>query len=358
MNSPSLASILAIAACLLATAAASLPAREKPRHGLALPARWEYTAPLLSPEKRDKDPSVAQKDPTFVCVDGTWHVFMTVKLEGRSIIEYCSFKTWDQADAAERTPLQIADGKYYCAPQVFYFRPHKKWYLIYQRGVPGAKKLDISFSTTTAIGKPASWTRAKSIFTPAQTDPRGKGGLDFWVICDAERAYLFFTTLDGRMWRMSTKLADFPHGWGDYKLALRANIFEASHTYTLPRGQYLTVIEANPGGRRYYQAYLADRLDGEWRPLADTERTPFAGAANCRPAPGAKAWTDNISHGELLRSGNDETLPVDPANLRFVFQGALQQEKAGRPYGKIPWRLGLLTPAAPEPTKRKGKPAD
>jgi hypothetical protein len=56
---------------------------------------------------------------------------------------------------------------------------------------------------------------------------------------------------------------------------LRDDIFGASHTYRL-RGidRYLTVVEAQAGGRRYYKAYLADRLDGAWTPLAATSDRP------------------------------------------------------------------------------------
>jgi hypothetical protein len=74
-------------------------------------------------------------------------------------------------------------------------------------------------------------------------------------------------------------------------------------------------------GRRYYKAYLADRLKGEWIPLADTADRPCAGWNNIRPAAGVEPRTDNISHGELVRDGWDETLTVDPGNLRFIFQG-------------------------------------
>ncbi len=31
-----------------------------------IPAAWEYSAPLIAPEKRDHEPSRAQKDPTLV----------------------------------------------------------------------------------------------------------------------------------------------------------------------------------------------------------------------------------------------------------------------------------------------------
>lgn len=315
---------------------------------LKLPTMWQCTGPLISPEKRATLPSRAQKDPTLVFAGGKWHVFMTVKLPGSSAIEYCSFAKWDSADKATRTILKVADSKYYCAPQVFYFAPHKKWYLIYQQGVPGKKRMRIAFSTTTDIADPTSWTKSRSVFKNDANDPRKEGGLDYWVICDEKRAYLFFTSLNGKMWRMHTKLADFPHGFGDLALALRANVFEASHIYKLKgRDKYLNVIEANPGGRRYFKAYLAERLDGKWTPLADSEKKPFAGAANVRPAPGAEAWADNISHGELIRAGNDQTLTVDPRDLRFVFQGALQKNKSRVSYGRISWRLGMLTPVSP-----------
>jgi len=62
-------------------------------------------------------------------------------------------------------------------------------------------------------------------------------------------------------------------------------------------------------------------------------------------AAGVPAWADNISHGELIREGCDQTMTVDPESLRCVFQGALEKEKAGKNYGQIPWRIGILTPA-------------
>lgn len=312
-----------------------------------LPKMWEYSAPLISPEKRDDDPSHAQKDPTVVFYGGKWHVFMTVKLEGRSAIEYCSFKKWEDADGSKRTILPVSDSKYYCAPQVFYFTPHRKWYLIYQMGVPGAKKMWVAYSTSEDVSDPLSWTRARPILDGGLDDPRTVGGLDYWIICDDARAYLFFTSLNGKMWRMWTDLERFPEGFGHCELALQAKIFEASHTYKLKgRKQYLTIIEEN--GRRYYKAYVADRLDGEWRPAADTAEHPFAGWKNIHPAPGVEPWTDNVSHGELLRDGFDQRLVVDPENLRFLFQGMWDKDKSGKGYGQFQWRLGLLTPADDE----------
>lgn len=269
---------------------------------------------------------------------------MTVKLPGRSAIEYCSFEQWEEANESERTILKISESDYYCAPQVFYFAPHKKWYLVYQMGHPDAKFMWVAYSTTDTIADPSSWTQAKPILDGGADDPREVGGLDYWIICDGRRAYLFLTSLNGKMWRMWTNLENFPRGFGHCELALRAKIFEASHTYKLKgMDKYLTVIEEN--GRRYYKAYVADRLDGHWMPVADTADKPFAGWKNVRPASGVDAWTDNISHGELIRDGHDQNLVVDPNNLRFIFQGMWDKDKAGKGYGAFQWRIGMLTPA-------------
>ena len=174
-------------------------------------------------------------------------------------------------------------------------------------------------------------------------DPRKVGGLDYWIICDEKRAWLYFTSLNGKMWRLWTKIEDFPRGFDHCEVALQAKIFEASHTYRLKGlDRYLTIVEEN--GKRYYKAYLADRLDGEWKPLADTAQKPFAGWTNIRPAKGVTPWTDNVSHGELIRDGVDQTMTVDPANLRFVFQGMFEKDKAGKGYGAFSWRIGILTP--------------
>jgi len=313
---------------------------------IKIPAIWEYTTPLITPEDRDTIRSLAQKDPSVVYYEGKWHVFMTIKSFDGTRIEYVSFDNWEHADQAPRSIMLLANSDYFAAPQVFYFAPQKKWYLIYQVGVPNKKHLQISFSTTPDISDPDSWTKASSVFRSDDEDPRREGGLDFWVICDKQRAYLFFTSLNGKLWRMWTSLEDFPYGFDHLEIALKADIFEASHTYKLKGlDSYLTIIEANPNSKRYYKAYLADKLDGAWTPVADTRKQPFVGDVNARPAPGVSVWADNISHGELIRAGYDQAMVVDPEKLQLVFQGALQKEKAGTGYGRIPWRIGLLTPA-------------
>jgi hypothetical protein len=48
------------------------------------------------------------------------------------------------------------------------------------------------------------------------------------------------------------------------------------------------------------------------------------------------------SAAAAAKTGTDETMEVDPANLRFLYQGASDAEYRGHAYAKIPWRLGIL----------------
>lgn len=311
--------------------------------GLKLPGRWEYSSPLISAEDREAERSRAQKDPTIVFHEGRWHLFMTVKLPGRSAIEHCSFTTWKEAQDSKRTLLPVSDSDYFCAAQVFFFRPHNKWYLIYQMGVPDSKKMWVAYSTTSDIADPLSWTKACPILDGGAKDSRTVGGLDYWIICNKTKAYLFFTSLNGKMWRMETDVDSFPQGFRNCQVALSGPVFEASHTYKIKdKPRYLTIIEQK--GRRHFKAYVANRLDGKWVPLADTEHRPFAGFHNVKPASGVSFWADNISHGELIRHSNDERLVIDPDNFQLLFQGMLEQDKKRKGYGEFNWRLGLLTP--------------
>jgi hypothetical protein len=90
-------------------------------------------------------------------------------------------------------------------------------------------------------------------------------------------------------------------------------------------------------------------LDGAWTPLAAAPEQPFAAPGNVRFS--GAPWTDSFSHGELLRDGYDETLTVDPARLAFLFQGVAERDLAGKPYGEIRWRLGILRPQATSRTR-------
>jgi hypothetical protein len=303
---------------------------------------WKLGAPLLAPAERGADPCYSVKDPSIVRYNGKWHLFCTIRSEKRSHqIEYVSFDDFDKAGQAERHILKLSDG-YFCAPQVFYFEPHRKWYLLYQIVDKTRKpELQPAFSTTDDISKPESWSKPTLLFEK-QPDNVMRW-IDFWIICDDNRAYLFFTSNDGQMWRAETALEDFPKKFSRPRMCLKADIFEASHTYKLKgMNKYLTIVEAQDLSRRYYKAYISGSLNGGWDELATSKIKLFAAKSNIKDS--ADHWADSISHGELLRAGYDQRMEVDPQRIRFLFQGVSDELKAGKAYGQIPWRLGLLVP--------------
>lgn len=311
--------------------------------------RWDFGPPLLRvdalqlPESKEH-PWVAIKDPSIVKHDGRWHLFCTLRKkkqgDGRIRIGHLAFDDWDAAKHANWSVLELTSD-YHGAPQIFYFAPQKLWYLIYQATDPTRNlKYGPCYSTNRDLNDPKGWTLPEPLYVVKEN---AKAGLDFWIVCDAQKAYLFFTSLNGQMWRAETRLENFPNNdWTDPVVALKADIFEASHTYALQgTGKYLTFIEAQYKGKsRYFKAYLADRLDGQWQPLADSYERAFASPNNVNRQ--TDSWATSYSHGELLRAGVDERMEVDPANLQLLFQGANDAEYTPREYGNIPWRLGIL----------------
>lgn len=312
--------------------------------------RWSVSEPLLAVSQErlpeSEHPWIAVKDPSIVRYQDKWHLFCTLRKQktgqGRIRIGYCNFTEWSEAAKAHWSVLDLTLD-YHGAPQIFYFEPQKKWYLIYQaaddsRGL----KYGPCFSTTINLEDPKSWTKPEPLYVVPEGE---KAGLDFWVICDESHAHLLFTSLNGRMWHAETKLEDFPNrGWTKPKVALTADIFEASHTYKLHgRDEYLTLVEAQNGKRRYFKFFTAQKLAGPWEPLAASRKKPAVSVVNVVNQD--ESWATSYSHGEFLRIGYDQRLEIDPSSLRILFQGASDREYQKGGYGDITWRLGLLEQA-------------
>ncbi|MBN1866170.1 glycoside hydrolase [Candidatus Sumerlaeota bacterium] len=344
-----LAAILPLSACDLGRVS-NAPQMPVPtgRPDSGVPDRFQWSASRVSvgPKSDAAHDLVSIKDPTVVYFDGRWHVYATVAdTAGRWSLVYLNFADWSEAASAPQHYLDTVPGLdgYKAAPQLFYFRPRKKWYLIYQTAPP-------QYSTADDPSEWQTWTRPRKFFDkePAVvTENKGSGGwLDFFVICDAANAYLFFSDDNGHLYRSQTRIGDFPYGFGEPVIVLsdkRENLFEAGAHYKIQgMNKYLTLVEAaGPGWRRYYRSWVADRLDGEWRPLAATWENPFAGETNV-VFPGGAAMRD-IGHGELIRDGYDETMTIDLSRLRFLCQSMDPATPNELPYSQLPYRLILLT---------------
>ena len=314
----------------------------------ALAFEWRSSEPVIKPPA-DAKQIHGVKDPTIVYHDNRYHVFMTTATKNGWGMAYASFASWEEAPTA---PLFMLDKSpigpgYRAAPQVFYFAPQKLWYLIYQ----GADPL---YSTTSNIADPMSWTAPRPFYASVPASVKDEKGhatwLDFWIICDDRKCHLFFTGDNGRFYRGETSMASFPHGFSEPVVVMdekREDVFEASNTYKIAgTNQFLTLIEAISPTGRYFRAWTADRLDDKWQPIPGARMNMFAGTENVKF--NGRIWSEGVSHGEMVRAGIDQTLAIDPCKpLQFLYQGLDMDKGKHYEYIELPYRLGVITAAAP-----------
>ncbi|SFR05479.1 Cellulose binding domain-containing protein [Lentzea waywayandensis] len=307
--------------------------------------RWNSSGVLISPKPDSTHANVAVKDPSVIYHNGKYHVFASTYTDGYNLM-YTSFSDWSQASSAPHYYLDRSGvgAGYRAAPQVFYFAPQRLWYLVYQTGS------NASYSTTSDISNPASWSTPKNFYANGMPqiirDNIGNGyWVDFWMVCDTAKCYLFSSDDNGHLYRSETSLGQFPNGFTNTVIAMqdsnRNRLFEASNVYKIAgKNQWFLVHEAiGSDGRRWFRSWTAPSITGPWTGLAESESNPFARANNVT-FPGGQ-WTRDISHGEMVRTNVDQTMEISPCKLSYLYQG--MDPNAGGDYNRLPWRLGLLT---------------
>jgi hypothetical protein len=313
--------------------------------GGRLPAslHWTDQGVLMSAKAVSGHNIVSVKDPSIVRYNGQWLVYATTAdTAGSWSVEYTHFTDFTQAAAAPQYYLntnQNIGGRYMAAPQLFYFAPKNKWFLVYQQGPP-------AYSTADDPTRPETWSAPTNFIDsdPPVVAQQGHGWLDFFVICDTANCYLFGANDAGDIFRSQTTLANFPNGFGNTVITLHdtSNAFEGTAVYKVKGSNtYLMLVEGfSSSGHRVYRAWTSSSLSGSWTPYAVGDN-PFAGTVNTTFPAGQ--WTNDVSHGELIRTGYDQSLEIDPCHLQFFYQGLNPSSDDGRAYSQLPWQLGLLT---------------
>lgn len=293
---------------------------------------WSISDPIFEKGANGSFDETAVKDPSIVFFNNSWHLFYTARGNKEYTTSYVTAPTLNELNTAERHELKTIRGKsrYGCAPQVFYFEPQKLWYLVFQNRDSNYQP---AFSTNPDISSPNKWLAHQNLLAK-DTE---KKWIDFWIIANKGKVYLFYTEGHNGVMVRSTKAKNFPNKWSSAKKVFD-DIHEAVHVYKVKnRQEFHLIYELNNKGIRSFGLAKAKNLEGPWKKVTDM----YATGKQLKWAQKQVVWSEMVSHGEAIRSGYNQYMEYEPKSSQWLIQG-IRKDELGHEYQSLPWKLGII----------------
>jgi hypothetical protein len=163
---------------------------------------------------------------------------------------------------------------------------------------------------------------------------KASGGLDYFTISDGTNMYLYYGIDKSDAYLAKTTVSKFPSGWGSASAAANP-CFEAIHVYkSKSDSKYYLMCETVS---RYFNLFSSSSPGGSWKLV----QSKWASSDKLVFNSGVSKWTNQVSHGEFIRSGYDEKLEITDINdVQILIQG-IPSGTSGD-YSKLPYKLGII----------------